>query len=123
MDIAAESRNDDSRSKPWPFVQTNVIDSHERLEAVRRHEKRHHHTSIEEVSGDLELDDQNHFTLDTPHNPSNRYPVTKAVRDLSVPALEGSFGVQGAISNSVMSLGPFQRVEKLIARHYAPLRR
>ena len=55
--FAAESHNDNSLHSPWPFVHTNLIGTYQILEAVRRHGKRLHHISTDEVYGDLELDD------------------------------------------------------------------
>src|SRR6476469_8519617 len=57
--FAAESHNDNSLDGPWPFVQTNVVGTYRVLEAVRKHDKRLHHISTDEVFGDLELDDPN----------------------------------------------------------------
>ena len=84
------------------------------LEAVRRHEKRLHHISTDEVYGDLELDDPGKFTPDTPYNPSSPYSSTKAGADLLVRAWARSFGVQTTISNCSNNYGPYQHVEKVI---------
>lgn len=77
--FAAESHNDNSLRNPWPFVETNVIGTYTILEAVRKHGKRLHHISTDEVFGDLELDDPNRFTEDTPYNPSSPYSSTSVV--------------------------------------------
>src|SRR5206468_893415 len=47
--FAAESHNDNSLRHPWPFVETNVVGTYHILEAVRRHNKRLHHISTDEV--------------------------------------------------------------------------
>ena len=114
--FAAESHNDNSLSNPWPFVQTNVIGTYTLLEAVRRHQKRYHHISTDEVYGDLELDDPAKFTPDTAYNPSSPYSATKASSDLLVRAWVRSFGVQATISNCSNNYGPYQHVEKFIPR-------
>jgi len=114
--FAAESHNDNSLSNPWPFVQTNVIGTYTLLEAVRRHQKRYHHISTDEVYGDLELDDPAKFTPETPYNPSSPYSSTKASSDLLVRAWVRSFGVQATISNCSNNYGPYQHVEKFIPR-------
>jgi dTDP-glucose 4,6-dehydratase len=114
--FAAESHNDNSLHSPWPFVNTNLIGTYQVLEAVRKHNKRLHHISTDEVYGDLELDDPTKFTPDRPYNPSSPYSSTKAGSDLLVRAWARSFGVQVTISNCSNNYGPYQHVEKFIPR-------
>jgi len=114
--FAAESHNDNSLHSPWPFVKTNLIGTYQILESVRKHSKRLHHVSTDEVYGDLELDDPAKFTADTPYNPSSPYSSTKAGSDLLVRAWVRSFGVQATISNCSNNYGPYQHVEKFIPR-------
>jgi dTDP-glucose 4,6-dehydratase len=114
--FAAESHNDNSLRSPWPFVNTNLIGTYQILEAVRKHGKRLHHISTDEVYGDLELDDPAKFTPDTPYNPSSPYSSTKAGSDLLVRAWVRSFGVKATISNCSNNYGPYQHVEKFIPR-------
>lgn len=114
--FAAESHNDNSLSSPWPFVETNLIGTYQILEAVRKHNKRLHHISTDEVYGDLELDDPNKFTPTTPYNPSSPYSSTKAGSDMLVRAWVRSFGVQATISNCSNNYGPYQHIEKFIPR-------
>lgn len=114
--FAAESHNDNSLQSPWPFVETNIIGTYRILEAVRKHKKRLHHISTDEVYGDLELDDPAKFTADTPYNPSSPYSSTKAGSDHLVRAWVRSFGVQATLSNCSNNYGPYQHVEKFIPR-------
>lgn len=114
--FAAESHNDNSLNDPWPFLQTNVIGTYTILEAVRKHDKRLHHISTDEVFGDLELDDPNRFKETTPYNPSSPYSSTKASSDHLVRAWMRSFGVKATISNCANNYGPYQHVEKFIPR-------
>jgi dTDP-glucose 4,6-dehydratase len=114
--FAAESHNDNSLQTPWPFVETNIIGTYTLLEAVRKHKKRFHHVSTDEVYGDLQLDDPAKFTPDTPYNPSSPYSSTKASSDHLVRAWVRSFGVQATISNCSNNYGPYQHVEKFIPR-------
>ncbi len=114
--FAAESHNDNSLVGPWPFVETNIVGTYQILEACRKHNKRLHHISTDEVYGDLELDDPNKFKETTPYNPSSPYSSTKAGSDMLVRAWVRSFGVQATISNCSNNYGPYQHVEKFIPR-------
>ncbi|MGV9674532.1 dTDP-glucose 4,6-dehydratase [Nocardia sp. NPDC003482] len=113
--FAAESHNDNSLARPWPFVQTNIVGTFALLEAVRRYDVRYHHISTDEVYGDLAADDPA-FTETTPYNPSSPYSASKASSDLLVRAWVRSFGVRATISNCSNNYGPYQHVEKFIPR-------
>ncbi len=114
--FAAESHNDNSLHSPWPFVETNIIGTYQLIEAARKHNKRFHHVSTDEVYGDLELDDPQKFTETTPYNPSSPYSSTKASSDMLVRAWTRSFNLQATISNCSNNYGPYQHVEKFIPR-------
>ncbi len=114
--FAAESHNDNSLYNPRPFLDTNIVGTYTLLEAARKHKKRFHHISTDEVYGDLELNDPNKFKETTPYNPSSPYSSTKAGSDLLVRAWVRSFDVQATISNCSNNYGPFQHVEKFIPR-------
>lgn len=114
--FAAESHNDNSLKDPRPFLDSNIVGTYTLLEAVRKHKKRFHHISTDEVYGDLALDDPVKFTDKTPYNPSSPYSSTKAGSDLLVRAWVRSFGVQATISNCSNNYGPYQHVEKFIPR-------
>lgn len=113
--FAAESHVDNSLHSPWPFVETNIVGTYRLLEAVRKHGKRLHHISTDEVYGDLTLDEPK-FTEQTPYNPSSPYSSTKAGSDMLVRAWTRSFGVKATISNCSNNYGPYQHVEKFIPR-------
>ena len=113
---AAESHNDNSLNDPSPFIKTNILGTFTILEAVRKHEKRLHHVSTDEVYGDLELDDPKRFTEDTPYNPSSPYSASKAGSDHLVRAWVRSFGVRATVSNCSNNYGPWQHIEKFIPR-------
>lgn len=114
--FAAESHNDNSLRDPWPFINTNIVGTYTILEAVRKHNKRLHHISTDEVYGDLELNDPAKFTETTPYNASSPYSSSKASSDLLVKAWVRSFGLQATISNCSNNYGPMQHIEKMIPR-------
>lgn len=113
--FAAESHVDNSLHGPWPFVNTNVVGTYRVLEAVRKHKKRLHHISTDEVFGDLQPTDPK-FDEQTPYNPSSPYSATKAGSDHLVRAWVRSFSLQATISNCSNNYGPYQHVEKFIPR-------
>lgn len=114
--FAAESHNDNSIRNPKPFLDTNIYGTYNILESVRKHNKRLHHISTDEVFGDLELDDPNRFTETTAYRPSSPYSATKAGSDMLVQAWVRTFGVQATISNCSNNYGPRQHIEKFIPR-------
>jgi len=119
--FAAESHNDNSLLDQWPFINTNIIGTYTILQAVRKHDKRLHHISTDEVYGDLELDDPSKFTENTPYNPSSPYSSAKASSDMLVRAWVRSFGVKATISNCSNNYGPYQHIEKMIPRQITNL--
>lgn len=115
--FAADSHNDNSLQDPWPFIENNLLGTYRVLEAVRKHNKRLHHISTDEVFGDLPLGDPTAvFTLDTPYNPSSPYSACKAGSDHLVRAWTRSFKIQATISNCANNYGPYQHIEKFIPR-------
>ncbi len=119
--FAAESHNDNSLNDPSPFIQTNLVGTFAILEAIRKHNRRLHHISTDEVYGDLELDDPERFTEHTPYNPSSPYSASKAGSDMLVRAWVRSFGVEATLSNCSNNYGPYQHVEKFIPRQITNL--
>lgn len=114
--FAAESHNDNSLNDPWPFIESNLIGTYRILQAVKKHGKKLHHVSTDEVYGDLELNDPNKFNEKTRYNPSSPYSSTKAGSDMLVHAWVRSFGIHATISNCSNNYGPRQHVEKFIPR-------
>jgi dTDP-glucose 4,6-dehydratase len=115
--FAAESHVDNSLHDPEPFIRTNIIGTYTILEAVRRHDRRLHHISTDEVFGDLALDAVDKFTEDTAaYDPSSPYSAAKASSDMLVRAWARSFGVAATLSNCANNYGPYQHVEKFVPR-------
>jgi dTDP-glucose 4,6-dehydratase len=114
--FAAESHNDNSFLDPLMFVETNTLGTAVVVDAVRRHGKRMHHVSTDEVYGDLALDDPAKFTPESSFAPSSFYSASKAGADLLVLAAVRQFGVHATISNCSNNYGPYQHVEKFLPR-------
>ena len=119
--FAAESHVDNSLHDPWPFIRSNIIGTYTILEAVRRHERRLHHISTDEVFGDLALDAVDKFSETTPYDPSSPYSASKASSDMLVRAWVRSFGVAATLSNCANNYGPYQHVEKFVPRQVTNL--
>jgi dTDP-glucose 4,6-dehydratase len=119
--FAAESHVDNSLHDPEPFMRTNVHGTYVILEAVRRHGRRLHHISTDEVFGDLALDAVEQFTETTAYDPSSPYAATKAASDMLVRAWGRSFGIHATLSNCANNYGPYQHVEKFIPRQVTNL--
>jgi dTDP-glucose 4,6-dehydratase len=116
VNFAAETHNDNSLSTPKVFIDSNINGTFTLLEAVRKFSKRLHHVSTDEVFGDLPLDSQSEFDLNSPYNPSSPYSASKAAADHLVRAWVRSFGVRATISNCSNNFGRYQHQEKLIPR-------
>lgn len=115
--FAAESHNDNSLKDPWPFLHSNLVGTFTILEAVRKHGKRLHHISTDEVYGDLPIDQPDlKFSEETPYHASSPYSSTKAGSDLLVKAWVRSFGISATLSNCSNNYGPMQHIEKFIPR-------
>lgn len=116
VNFAAESHVDNSLRDPRPFVDTNVTGTFNLLQAVRKHGKRLHHISTDEVFGDFPLGSTEKFTEASPYKPSNPYSATKAGSDMLVLSWVRSYGLRATLSNCANNYGPRQHVEKFISR-------
>lgn len=114
--FAAESHVDNSLDDPSPFINSNIFGTFSILEACRKHGKRLHHISTDEVFGDLELDSPDKFREDTPYDPSSPYSASKAASDHLVRAWIRSFGLEATLSNCANNYGPYHHVEKFLPR-------
>jgi dTDP-glucose 4,6-dehydratase len=120
--FAAESHVDRSIVGPAAFVETNVVGTHNLLQAARaawldaddapgRH--RFHHVSTDEVYGSLAADDPA-FTETTAYAPNSPYAASKAASDHLVRAYQETYGLATSLSNCSNNYGPYQFPEKLI---------
>ncbi|MHB1514591.1 MAG: dTDP-glucose 4,6-dehydratase [Acidiferrobacteraceae bacterium] len=118
--FAAESHVDRSISNPGVFLDTNVIGTHQLLEAARQVwlekpavEHRFHHVSTDEVYGSLGVNDPP-FTENSRYDPQSPYAASKAASDHLVRAYGNTYGLKYTISNCSNNYGPYQFPEKLI---------
>jgi dTDP-glucose 4,6-dehydratase len=120
--FAAESHVDRSIAGPDPFLETNVLGTHELLKAARQvwldegladSPCRFHHISSDEVYGSLDPADPP-FTEESPYRPSSPYAASKAASDHLVRAYQRTYGLPITITNCSNNYGPYQFPEKLI---------
>ncbi|MEK9132541.1 MAG: dTDP-glucose 4,6-dehydratase [Patescibacteria group bacterium] len=115
VNFAAETHVDRSIVLPAVFVMTNVVGTHNLLEASREFgAPRYHQISTDEVYGDLGRDSKDFFTEDTPLAPTSPYSSSKAASDLLVQAYFKTYGLFATISRCSNNYGPYQFPEKLI---------
>jgi dTDP-glucose 4,6-dehydratase len=113
--FAAETHVDRSIETPSIFVMTNVVGTHNLLEASRQFGvKRYHQISTDEVYGDLGIDSTNHFSEKTPIAPNCPYAASKAAADILVQSYFETFKLPVTISRCSNNYGPYQFPEKLI---------
>jgi len=112
--FAAESHVDRSILDAESFIRTNVIGTHNLLEAALRNDKkRFHHVSTDEVFGALEMNDPK-FNEETAYDPRSPYSASKASSDHLVRAYFHTHNLPITISNCSNNYGPYQFPEKLI---------
>jgi len=112
--FAAESHVDRSIIDASEFVRTNVLGTQILLQAVKKHNKRFHHISTDEVFGALALDSAEKFNENTPYNPGNPYSASKAGADHLVRSYFNTYGLPITISNCANNFGPYQFPEKFL---------
>lgn len=111
--FAAESHVDRSILDPEAFLKTNVLGTHNLLEAARKNKKRFHHVSTDEVFGSLGPNDPA-FDENTPYDPRSPYSASKAASDHLVRAYFHTYGLPVTISNCSNNYGPYMFPEKLM---------
>jgi dTDP-glucose 4,6-dehydratase len=120
--FAAESHVDRSIAGPDAFVETNIVGTHNLLQAARAAwldsddaptKHRFHHISTDEVFGSLRPSDPA-FSESTAYAPNSPYSASKAASDHLVRSYHHTFGLQVTTSNCSNNYGPYQFPEKLI---------
>lgn len=114
VNFAAETHVDRSIANPKPFVETNVVGTHNLLETVRKSDKLFVHVSTDEIYGDAE--NNKSFTENDIIKPSNPYSATKASADLLVEAYHRTYGIKCITTRCTNNFGPYQFPEKLIPK-------
>ena len=114
VNFAAETHVDRSITGPGIFVKTNIVGTHNLLEAARHHNVRYHQVSTDEVYGDLGFGSTDYFTEETPLAPNCPYAASKAAADLLVRSYFETYGMHVTLSRCSNNYGPYQFPEKLI---------
>ncbi|MBD3330848.1 dTDP-glucose 4,6-dehydratase [Candidatus Peregrinibacteria bacterium] len=115
INFAAETHVDRSINGPSIFVQTNIVGTHNVIEAARQNNvKRYHQVSTDEVYGDLGIDSTDYFTESTSIAPNCPYAASKASADLLVMSYFETYQMPVTVSRCSNNYGPFQFPEKLI---------
>ena len=122
VNFAAETHVDRSIDGPSAFIQTNVVETHELLEAALAYWKglrgpardafRFLHVSTDEVYGTL--GPTGFFTEESPFRPNSPYAASKAASDHLVRAYGHTYGLPTLITNCSNNYGPYHFPEKLI---------
>lgn len=113
VNFAAESHVDRSIAKSDEFITTNILGTHNLIEAARRNgNKRFHHISTDEVYGSL--GPKGFFTENTNYDPHSPYSASKASADHLVMAYFHTHNLPITITNCSNNYGPYQHPEKLI---------
>jgi dTDP-glucose 4,6-dehydratase len=122
VNFAAETHVERSIDGPTTFVQTNVVETLELLEAAlaywgglkgeERVKFRFLHVSTDEVYGTL--GGTGYFTEESPYRPNSPYAASKAASDHLVRAYHHTYGLPALTTNCSNNYGPYQFPEKLM---------
>jgi dTDP-glucose 4,6-dehydratase len=115
--FAAESHVDNSISNAGPFIQTNIIGTHnilvDLLQWKQQKNFRFVHVSTDEVYGTLNSK-ESAFSVDSPYRPNSPYAASKAASDLLVRSYVRTYKLPAIITNCSNNYGPRQFPEKMI---------
>ncbi len=110
LNFAAESHVDRSILNAHPFLQTNIIGTHNLLEIARQRGCIFLHISTDEVYGSIE---KGFFKEDSPLLPNSPYAASKASADMLVRAYIETYKIKAIIARCSNNYGPYQFPEKL----------
>ena len=115
VNFAAETHVDRSIENPDIFVQTNIVGTHNLLQAAKEYKvERYLQISTDEVYGDLGDTTGTYFHEDTPLAPNCPYAASKASADLLVRSFFETYDLPVLITRCTNNYGPYQFPEKLI---------
>lgn len=113
VNFAAESHVDRSIASSYEFIKTNILGTHNLLEAARLNgNTRFHHISTDEVYGSL--GEKGLFSENTNYDPRSPYSASKASADHLVRSYFHTYNLPVTITNCSNNYGPYQHPEKLI---------
>ena len=111
INFAAETHVDRSIKDASLFVQTDVLGTHQLLEAARKHECSYFQVSTDEVYGSI-VDGS--FKEGDPLEPNSPYSASKAGAEMFVRAYNKTYGLNTLVTRSSNNFGLYQYPEKLI---------
>jgi len=113
--FAAETHVDRSIVNPTAFLESNVIGTHNLLEASRKaNVSRFIQISTDEVYGSATGNQS--FDENSTLNPSSPYSASKAAADLLAVSYHKTYGLPVSILRCTNNFGPFQSPEKFIPK-------
>lgn len=112
INFAAETHVDRSILDPDAFIKTDILGTHNLLEAVKNHQiKKYVQISTDEVYGSIE---KGLFIEESPLKPNSPYSASKTGADLLVRAYFKTYELPVLITRSSNNYGPYQYPEKII---------
>ncbi len=112
INFAAQTHVDRSITDPQNFIRTNILGTHNLLEAARKYSLgRYIQISTDEVYGSI---GKGSFTEENSLKPNSPYSASKASADLLVRAYYKTYKLPVLITRSSNNYGPFQYLETLI---------
>ena len=118
FNLAAETHVDRSIDGPKAFIDNNIIDVFNLLEALRKYSKikkniKLIHISTDEVYGDVLSGRSNE---NSKYKPSSPYAASKASSDHLVSSYLRTYKIDSIVTNCSNNFGPRQHPEKLIPK-------
>jgi len=113
INFAAESHVDRSISGPKPFIDSNILGTHNLLELIRKYDKKFIQISTDEVFGSLK---KGSAKENDAFDPASPYAASKAAAEMLVNSYLKTYGCDVMITRCTNNYGPRQFEEKLIPK-------